>query len=221
MTLSEKSAYLKGLMDGLKLDTEKDEGKMIAAIVDMLSDVAETVADLEDVVDTISDELDEVRRLNAEDVALVAQQLADRVLLDETEGAVERVLADGDHVVGFEVHEVIQIAVVVAVLIVLALDERFFKLCRGVKRRFSHGTGHDVLHLGAHKCRALAGLDVLELDDLHDLAVHLKSLTVSEITSGNGCHILFPPIYLSLNYIRNSLYDFTTSDRIFQAAITK
>ena len=31
MTLSEKSAYLKGLMDGLKLDTEKDEGKMIAA----------------------------------------------------------------------------------------------------------------------------------------------------------------------------------------------
>ena len=58
MTLSEKSAYLKGLMDGLKLDTEKDEGKMIAAIVDMLSDVAETVSDLEDVVDTISDELD-------------------------------------------------------------------------------------------------------------------------------------------------------------------
>ena len=48
MTLSEKSAYLKGLMDGLKLDTEKDEGKMIAAIVDMLSDVAETVSDLEE-----------------------------------------------------------------------------------------------------------------------------------------------------------------------------
>ena len=58
MTLSEKSAYLRGLMDGLKLDTEKDEGKMIAAIVDMPSDVAETVSDLEDVVDTISDELD-------------------------------------------------------------------------------------------------------------------------------------------------------------------
>ena len=56
MTLSEKSAYLKGLMDGLKLDTEKDEGKMIAAIVDMLSDVAETVADLEDVVDTIAED---------------------------------------------------------------------------------------------------------------------------------------------------------------------
>ena len=58
MTLSEKSAYLKGLMDGLKHDTEKNEGKLIAAIVDMLDDVAETVTDLEDVVDTISDELD-------------------------------------------------------------------------------------------------------------------------------------------------------------------
>ena len=38
MTISEKSAYLKGLMDGLKLNTESDEGKMIAAIVDLLGD---------------------------------------------------------------------------------------------------------------------------------------------------------------------------------------
>ena len=37
MTISEKSAYLKGLMDGLKLNTESDEGKMIAAIVDPVS----------------------------------------------------------------------------------------------------------------------------------------------------------------------------------------
>ena len=58
MTLSEKSAYLKGLMDGLKFNTESDEGKLIAAIVDMLGDVAEKITDLDDVVDTISDELD-------------------------------------------------------------------------------------------------------------------------------------------------------------------
>ena len=30
MNLSEKSAYLKGLMDGLKLDQEAPEGKMIS-----------------------------------------------------------------------------------------------------------------------------------------------------------------------------------------------
>jgi len=29
MTLSEKSAYLKGLMEGMKLDTETNEGKLI------------------------------------------------------------------------------------------------------------------------------------------------------------------------------------------------
>ena len=39
MTLSEKSAYLKGLMEGMKLSTETDEGKMIAAIVELLGDV--------------------------------------------------------------------------------------------------------------------------------------------------------------------------------------
>ena len=60
MTLSEKSAYLKGLMDGLKLNTESDEGKMIAAIVDMLGDLARKVTDIEDTTIAISDELDEI-----------------------------------------------------------------------------------------------------------------------------------------------------------------
>ena len=60
MTISEKSAYLKGLMDGLKLNTESDEGKMIAAIVDLLGDVTKKVADIEDTTIAISDELDEI-----------------------------------------------------------------------------------------------------------------------------------------------------------------
>ena len=60
MTISEKSAYLKGLMDGLSLNTESDEGKMIAAIVDLLGDVAKKVTDIEDTTIAISDELDEI-----------------------------------------------------------------------------------------------------------------------------------------------------------------
>lgn len=60
MTISEKSAYLKGLMDGLRLNTETDEGKMIAAIVDLLGDVTKKVADIEDTTIAISDELDEI-----------------------------------------------------------------------------------------------------------------------------------------------------------------
>ena len=60
MTLSEKSAYLKGLMDGLKLNTETDEGKMIAAIVELLGDVTKTLGDVQETTIAISDELDEI-----------------------------------------------------------------------------------------------------------------------------------------------------------------
>ena len=60
MTLSEKSAYLKGLMDGLKLSTETDEGKMIASIVDLLGDLCKKVTDIEETTIAISDELDEI-----------------------------------------------------------------------------------------------------------------------------------------------------------------
>ncbi len=60
MTISEKSAYLKGLMDGLSLNTESDEGKMIAAIVDLLGDLTRKVTDIEETTIAISDELDEI-----------------------------------------------------------------------------------------------------------------------------------------------------------------
>ena len=60
MTISEKAAYLKGLMDGLELDQEKAEGKMIAAIVELLGDVTKRVADIEETTIAISDELDEI-----------------------------------------------------------------------------------------------------------------------------------------------------------------
>ena len=60
MTISEKSAYLKGLMDGLSLTTETDEGKMIAAIVDLLGDMAKRITDIEETTIAISDELDEI-----------------------------------------------------------------------------------------------------------------------------------------------------------------
>ena len=67
MTVTEKVAFLKGLMEGLKLDTTTDEGKILAAVVDILADMAD---DLEDVasdlydlgedVDAISDDLSDV-----------------------------------------------------------------------------------------------------------------------------------------------------------------
>ena len=60
MTINEKAAYLKGLMEGLQLDTEKAEGKMIAAMVDLLGDMAKRITDIEETTIAISDELDEI-----------------------------------------------------------------------------------------------------------------------------------------------------------------
>ena len=60
MTISEKSAYLKGLMDGLNLNTETAEGKMISGIVELLADVTKKLTDVENTTIAISDELDEI-----------------------------------------------------------------------------------------------------------------------------------------------------------------
>ncbi|MBQ7522714.1 MAG: hypothetical protein IJU14_07550 [Clostridia bacterium] len=54
MNLNEKVAYLKGLSDGLKLDEKKDEVKIINAIMDLLSDMAEQITDTTDKVDGLA-----------------------------------------------------------------------------------------------------------------------------------------------------------------------
>ena len=81
MTISEKAAYLKGLMDGLKLDTEKPEGQMISAIVDLLNDVTRRVADIEETTIAISDELDEIE----EDLDAIEDYILDEEDEDEDE----------------------------------------------------------------------------------------------------------------------------------------
>ncbi len=75
MTLTEKAAYLKGLQDGLKLNTETAEGKLISAMVDMLNDIALEISDIEenagyvnDELDMIEDELDAIEESLNEDV---------------------------------------------------------------------------------------------------------------------------------------------------------
>ena len=48
MEITEKVAYLKGLAEGMELDTEKKEGKLLAAIIDVLDDIALEIADMKD-----------------------------------------------------------------------------------------------------------------------------------------------------------------------------
>lgn len=70
MTVSEKVAYLKGLSEGLGLDTETKEGKLISAIIDTLEDISleleelgENALDIGDELDAISDDLADVEEV--------------------------------------------------------------------------------------------------------------------------------------------------------------
>ena len=79
MTILEKAAYLKGLMDGLELDTEKAEGKMISAMVELIGDMAKRLADVEETTIAISDELDEIE----EDLDAIEDYILDEEDEDE------------------------------------------------------------------------------------------------------------------------------------------
>ncbi len=60
MTPSEKVAYLKGLAEGMELDTEKGEGKLLAKIIDVLEDLAFDLEDVGSNVDELNEGLDAV-----------------------------------------------------------------------------------------------------------------------------------------------------------------
>lgn len=58
MTLTEKAAYLKGLASGLALDETKPETKLINAMIDLIDDIALTVADLDDELAVVTEQVD-------------------------------------------------------------------------------------------------------------------------------------------------------------------
>ena len=68
--LTDRVAYLKGLAEGLKLDTEKNEGKLISKILELLADVTakleavqEEQDDLSDYVEAIDNDLSDLEDL--------------------------------------------------------------------------------------------------------------------------------------------------------------
>ena len=67
MGISEKVAYLKGLMEGMNLSADSNEGKLFRAIVNVLDEIAlevevltDEVMELGDGLDVISDDLGDV-----------------------------------------------------------------------------------------------------------------------------------------------------------------
>ena len=82
MSVSEKVAYLRGLMEGLDLDGDSKEGKLFAAIVDALDEMASEISDLEEDIEDVEDDLDELEEYIEE--------------VDEALGEVEEIVYDFD-----------------------------------------------------------------------------------------------------------------------------
>lgn len=60
MTITEKVAYLKGLVEGLGVDETSKEGRIIKAIVEVLDDVALTVSEVEDSMSEVAEQVDAI-----------------------------------------------------------------------------------------------------------------------------------------------------------------
>ena len=71
--LTNRAAYLKGLADGMKLDKEKDEAKLLSAIIDFLGDVAEEIQALDDEQGFIADVIDDIE----EDIDTICDEIFD------------------------------------------------------------------------------------------------------------------------------------------------
>ncbi len=60
MKMTEKVAYIRGLMEGLELDENQKEVKVLDAVVELLDDMAASLSELEEGYQDMADQLDEV-----------------------------------------------------------------------------------------------------------------------------------------------------------------
>ena len=60
MTLGEKVAHLKGLAEGLEIDENSTNGRLIAAIINVLDETSDTIKTLENNIASLTEQLDSV-----------------------------------------------------------------------------------------------------------------------------------------------------------------
>lgn len=89
MNVTERVAYLRGLLEGMELDTDKKEGKLWNAVLAILDELAESVCDLEQRNAELSDEIDELY----EELSAVEEDfLDDEDLLSDTDDSLYQVV---------------------------------------------------------------------------------------------------------------------------------
>lgn len=81
MKTKEYSAYIKGLMDGVELDKTTPEGKIISALVELCSQMADEIEDLTDELDIANEYLEELD----EDLGSIEEIIYDECDCDDDE----------------------------------------------------------------------------------------------------------------------------------------
>ena len=76
MDLNAKAAYIRGLMTGMEFDPESKNGKIIAAMMDLLEEMAATVVEHDDALDQVYDELETLDQ-DLDDVVADLDELED------------------------------------------------------------------------------------------------------------------------------------------------
>lgn len=79
MTITEKVAYVKGLIQGLNLDEQKPEVKVLLKVVDLLDELSLSVSELEDAYDDVVDQMDAID----EDLCMLEEDFYDKAEEDD------------------------------------------------------------------------------------------------------------------------------------------
>lgn len=79
MDIREKAAYVKGLLDGLELNQNDKQTKLLNAVVALLQDMSEYIGNLEQSYDDVCDQVDALN----ESVSEIAETLEDEGLWDD------------------------------------------------------------------------------------------------------------------------------------------
>lgn len=79
MNMNEKVAYIRGLMDGLKLNDNDDTVKVLKSVVELLEDITDEVTDLGELYDELSEQVDAID----EDLSIMEDDFYDEDDSDE------------------------------------------------------------------------------------------------------------------------------------------
>src|SRR5262249_54375601 len=125
-------------------------------------------------------QLDEVRQLHRHRALIDEQDLDLGVLLEKVARLADLIRRERDLVIGLEIHEVIAV-ILVEILHALLVEVHQLDLFTGAERVVDDSPELHVLELGAYECSALAGLDVLEIDDAVGFAIKFDLQALLEL----------------------------------------